>query len=231
MNISIGSNDEGKEIVHNLTKLPVILMAGQSDSGKSILAHSIICSLIKQYKSSDLKLMLIDCKQVEFIFYKNIPYLFVPVSNCCNSDIVVLDQINKEILRRKQVNIKKPFIFVVIDEFSDLAYQFPAQLESLVDKIAAAGSKTGVGLLLFTSRLDKEVITPKLDKLIETRIGFETASDIDSETIIHQKGCTELLGKGDGLYLRYSDSKPIHFQAPHVTEEEIEETVSIIKSY
>ena len=231
MNLLIGTSEKGKKIKHDIGKQPLVLMAGQTGSGKSNLAHSFICSLIKRLGPEELNLFLIDCKKVEFIFYKELSHLFCPVTFCNKSGISKFEKMEKEINRRKQENIKKPFILVVIDEFSDLVCQYPVQLERLVEMIAADGSRVGVGLLLYTSRPAKDVITQKIDKLIETRIGFKTASDIDSQTIIHKRGCTELLGNGDGMYLKYLDSKPLHFQAPLITEEEIKEIIGKIYSH
>jgi len=218
----IGQKDDGRLLYHDLEKLPIILMAGTSGSGKTNLANCFIVSLLKRFQPKELNLFLVDCK-VEFIFYKKLPNLFYPVSSSGAEGIRSFKNIEQEIDKRKQANIKTLFILVAIDEFSDLACQYPAQLENLVSKIAKDGAKIGIGLVLYTSIPSRDVITEKIDKVVETRIGFETASDNDSKRIIHQAGCTDLLGNGDGLYLRYIDSKPIRFQAPLITEEELEE--------
>ncbi len=225
----VGKKDNGELLYHYIGSYPVICLAGQTGSGKSNMIHSFICSLLRRFNYKNLNLFLVDCKQVEFnYFYKNIPHLFATVEHCAENDINIFDKLLAEIEKRKQQKIKKPYIFVAIDEFSDLAIQFPMQLEKIVEKIADLGSKIGVGLVMNTSRPSRDVITEKIDQAIKTRIGFETASDIDSQMIIKQKGCTELFGNGDGLYLIHTDSKPIHFQSPLITEEEIKETISKI---
>lgn len=229
MNLVIGKDKKGKEVLHDLTKLPVILMAGETGSGKSNLTHHFICSLIKQFSQADLKLVLIDCKRVEFdSYYKNSPYLFSTIKYCNKKDSAIFDELTKEICRRMDSKNTKPFIFIAIDEFSDLVCYNPEQLENLVEAVSVSGPKTGIGMVLHTSRSGRDVITKKIDKVVQSRIGLKTASDSDSKMIIHQKGCTKLKGGGDGLYLRCSESPPIHFQAPLITDEDIKKTVNKI---
>lgn len=225
MHLNIGKDENGNEITHDFGKLPVILMAGATGSGKSNLTQHFTCSLIQQFSVEELKLVLFDCKQVEFYNYKNSAYLFNPVGVCTNADLPLFEKLENEIEKRKQNSTNKPYIFIAIDEYSDLMSYCPDKLERLIELIAEHGSMVGIGLVLSTSRPGKDVITEKIDKAVQTRIGLVTASDNDSETIIHQKGCAALLGKGDGLYLRYIDSEPVHFQTPLITEEEIEKIV------
>lgn len=229
MHLIIGKDKNANEITHNLEKLPVILMAGQTGSGKSNLTHYFICSLLEQFSPEELKLVLVDCKQVEFnYFYKDSPYLLSPIIYCYKENVPTFNELMREIDSRKNSKNKKPFIFIAIDEFSDLMYFCPDKMEKLVESVAKDGSEIGMGLVLYTSRPGRDVITEKIDQAVQTRIGLETASDNDSEVIIHQKGCTELKGSGDGLYLRYIDSKPIHFQVPLITKEAIRKAVKSI---
>ncbi len=220
----IGEKADKTLVYHDLTKHPVILMTGATCSGKSNMIHSFICSLSQRFNSQDLALALIDCKLVEFDYlYKNIPNLFAPISHCGKSDFRIFKKLDKEIERRKSLSIKKPYIFIAIDEFSDLACQFPSELENLVEKISKYGSGVGIGLSMHTSRPGRDIITKKIDQIIQTRICFATASREDSILVTGREGAEKLSNPGECLYLITKKSEPIHLQTPLITDKEIKQ--------
>lgn len=221
----VGKKDDGKLLYHNFSAYPVVLISGQTGSGKSNLIHSFILGLLKKYNSNELKLFLVDCKQIEFGDYKNNSYLFTPVKTCMQNDGQLFDKLFEEINKRKKNRTNKPYIFVAIDEFSDLAIQFLSQLEKLVEEISNFGTKIGIGLAMSTSRPSRDVVTDKIDKLVTTRIGFEFASDTDSQVILYQKGHFGLK-KGEGFYLKNFSANPIHFQSAPIVESEVEKIAS-----
>lgn len=224
--IPIGFDEKQKPIFQDLSKDPVIVMSGATGSGKSNITHNFICSLVLRFKSEYLNFILVDCKRVEFNAYKALSNLFLPIAYCDNSVLEIFKNINNEVSKREKAKKKRPFVFIVIDEFSDLIYQCPLELEKLVEQIVNKGSKLGIGLCMNTCRPSTEVITKKIDQLVNSRIGFAMASEQDSMVIIHQSGCEKLLGQGDGLYLEDKKRIPIHFQAPLITDKEIENIIN-----
>lgn len=224
--LPIGFDSKGGCHYHNLSEDPILLMAGYTGSGKTNTLHNFICSLIIRFKLQELKLVLIDCKQVEFnSFYKDIPYLFSPIKYCNKEDILIFNELVKEIDSRRDSKRKKPFIFIVIDEFSDLAYMCRPELEKLVEKIAKYGSETGIGLAMNTSCPSNDVITPVIKSSAHSMLGLATASDVDSTTLIGRTGCEKLQGNGDGLYLPNHLQEPIHIQVPLIKGQQIKKAV------
>jgi S-DNA-T family DNA segregation ATPase FtsK/SpoIIIE len=223
--LPIGFDSKGRPHYQNFSQSPILLMAGVTGSGKSNTLHNFICSSIIRFTPQELKLVLIDCKQVEFNNYKDIPHLFSSVKYCSTEDIHIFDKLVGEIDSRRDSKTKKPFIFIVIDEFSDLSCQYPSELEKLVEKISKFGSTTGMGLAMHTSRPSIDVITTNIKSSAHSILGFATGSEIDSKTLIGKSGCEKLLGEGDGLFLPENSQEPIHIQVPLITDQQIKKIV------
>ena len=223
--VSIGKKLDGDDVEHNFQKHPIILIGGGSSSGKSNLIQSIICSLISSHKSREMKLYLIDLKKVEFIFYKKLPHLFLPLATSLTQATAGLEKLTAEIVKRIENKTKGPFILVAIDEFADLSLNHTELFENFVQRVAKDGEKTGVGLVIATSNLTPKVITEKIDYSAVSRVGFETASDIDSKLLIKQSGCCGMDKKGSGLYFTCSGTTPVPVQSALITDDEIDTCV------
>jgi S-DNA-T family DNA segregation ATPase FtsK/SpoIIIE len=243
----LGRDVSGEPIFANIEKMPHLLVAGATGSGKSILVHSLITSLLYKNSPQTLRLVLIDPKRVELSMYDGIPHLITPVITENKKALGVLKWAIQEMDRRyeilqhagsrdiKSYNAKAkpedqlPFILIGIDEMADLMSSFGREVEGAIVRLAQMSRATGIHLLLATQRPSVEVITGLIKANIPGRVALQVASQIDSRTILDGAGAEKLLGHGDLLFLSAELSKPKRIQGSYITEEELKSVVSFIK--
>ena len=217
--------------------MPHILLAGQTGSGKSVGINVLLTSLLYLNSPSDLKLILIDPKQVELGPYNNIPHLLTPVITTPEKCVSALKWTVAEMERRLQEfarfskrnigeyndledQVSMPFIVLVIDELADLMMVASREVETLVVRIAQKARAAGIHLVLATQRPSVDVITGLIKANVPARLAYTTASQVDSRTILDQVGAEKLLGSGDILYINSALPKPKRLQGAFVTDEE-----------
>ena len=237
LTFAIGKDIVGKPIIADLARMPHLLVAGQTGSGKSVMVNDILTSLLYRNSPSDLKLILVDPKQVELTPYNNIPHLLTPVIHEPERTISALKWAVAEMERRLRTmaevgkrnieeynNLKKdegmPYIVIVIDELSDLMMMAARDVEALIVRLAQKARAAGIHLILATQRPSVDVITGLIKANVPARIAFTTASQVDSRTIIDQMGAEKLLGRGDMLLLTSEMPKPKRIQAAFVSDDE-----------
>ncbi|HEY5268491.1 MAG TPA: DNA translocase FtsK 4TM domain-containing protein [Candidatus Saccharimonadales bacterium] len=243
----IGKDISGAPMLGDLATMPHLMIAGQTGSGKSVMINAILTSLIYHNTPSDLKLILVDPKQVELTPYNDIPHLLTPVIHEPEKTISALKWAVAEMDRRLRTmatvgrrniyeynNLKKdermPFIVIVIDELADLMMMAARDVESLVVRLAQKARASGIHLVLATQRPSVDVITGLIKANVPARIAFTTASQVDSRTIIDQGGAEKLLGNGDMLLLTASMPKPKRIQASFITDDETIKVIDFIKA-
>jgi S-DNA-T family DNA segregation ATPase FtsK/SpoIIIE len=246
LGFAIGKDISGTPIVADMTKMPHILVAGQTGSGKSVMINTILTSLLYRNSPSDLKLILVDPKRVELKPYDDIPHLLTPVITEPEKCISALKWATAEMERRyrelsnagkrniEEYNALKqeegmPYIVIVIDELSDLMMAAARDVESLVVRIAQKARAVGIHLVLATQRPSVDVITGLIKANVPCRIAFTTQSQVDSRTIIDQIGAEKLLGEGDMLLLTSDMPKPKRVQAALISENETAKVMDFIR--
>lgn len=256
--IALGRYADGGAAVVTISKMPHLLVAGATNSGKSICIHSIIVSLLYRAKPNEIKFLLIDPKRVELTLYEGIPHLYDPKTDCADASVVkdangavkslqalvkVMEKRMKifEIAKVKNIesyNIwagknkeeKMFYIVVVIDELADLMLQTKAAIEDSVQRLTQMGRALGIHLILSTQRPSTNVITGVIKANLPSRIALQVSSKIDSRVVIDANGADALLGKGDMLYLGISDPKPNRVQGAYVSEEEITKVADFLRA-
>jgi S-DNA-T family DNA segregation ATPase FtsK/SpoIIIE len=242
----IGKDIGGNAVLGDLAKMPHLLVAGQTGSGKSVMINDIITSLLYRNSPSDLKLILVDPKQVELTPYNDIPHLLTPVINEPEKCISALKWAVAEMERRLRTmaevnkrniieynNLKKeegmPYIVIVIDELADLMMMAARDVEALIVRLAQKARAAGIHLVLATQRPSVDVITGLIKANVPARIAFTTASQVDSRTIIDQMGAEKLLGRGDMLLLTADMPKPRRVQAAFIEDDEAMKITDFIR--
>jgi len=243
---TIGKDIAGKPVVADLAKMPHLLVAGQTGSGKSVMINDILTSLLYRNSPSDLKLILVDPKQVELTPYNDIPHLLTPVINEPEKCISALKWAVAEMERRLKAmaevgkrnigeynNLKKeegmPYIVIVIDELADLMMMAARDVEALIVRLAQKARAAGIHLVLATQRPSVDVITGLIKANVPARIAFTVASQVDSRTIIDQMGAEKLLGMGDMLLLTSDMPKPKRIQGAFISDEETQKVTDFIR--
>lgn len=243
---AIGKDIAGKPVVADLAKMPHLLVAGQTGSGKSVMINDILTSLLYRNSPSDLKLILVDPKQVELTPYNDIPHLLTPVINEPEKCISALKWAVAEMERRLRTmaevgkrniaeynNLKKeegmPYIVIVIDELADLMMMAARDVEALIVRLAQKARAAGIHLVLATQRPSVDVITGLIKANVPARIAFTVASQIDSRTIIDQMGAEKLLGMGDMLLLTSDMPKPKRIQGAFISDDETGKVTDFIR--
>lgn len=246
LGFAIGKDIAGKAVVADLAKMPHLLVAGQTGSGKSVMINAILTSLLYRNSPSDLKLILVDPKQVELKPYDEIPHLLTPVITEPEKCISALKWAVAEMERRygalaeeRKRNIveynaaKKdegmPYIVIMIDELADLMMVAARDVEALIVRIAQKARAVGIHLVLATQRPSVDVITGLIKANVPARIAFTTASQVDSRTIIDQIGSEKLLGQGDMLLLTADMPKPKRVQGAFLSEGETSKVTDFIR--
>jgi len=251
LSFSLGKDIGGNCVVSDLTKMPHLLVAGATGSGKSVCINSLIISLLYKYSPEDVKLLLIDPKVVELNVYNGIPHLLIPVVTDPKKAAGALNWAVNEMSRRYKLfaensvrNIegynelvnrgiaenKLPWIVIIIDELADLMMVCANDVEDYIGRLAQMARAAGMHLVIATQRPSVDVITGVIKANIPSRISFAVSSQIDSRTILDSAGAEKLLGKGDMLFYPVGEAKPVRIQGAFVSEEEVERVVDFIKN-
>ncbi|ADL51808.1 FtsK/SpoIIIE family DNA translocase [Clostridium cellulovorans] len=247
---ALGKDISGACVVADLTKMPHLLIAGATGSGKSVCINTLIISLLYKYSPDDVKLLMIDPKVVELSIYNGIPHLLIPVVTNPKKAAGALNWAVNEMVKRYQtfadnnvrniegynelfnkgkVQEKMQCIVIIIDELADLMMVCPNDIEDYIARLAQMARAAGMHLVIATQRPSVDVITGVIKANIPSRISFAVSSQIDSRTILDSSGAEKLLGKGDMLYYPVGESKPLRVQGAFVSEEEVENIVNFIK--
>lgn len=254
LTVALGRGLSGKSIFGNLAKMPHLLVAGTTGSGKSVTIHSIITSLLYRNGPEDMRLILVDPKRVELTLYNKIPHLLTPVITDPKKTILALKWAAKEMDRRYDIlqaeavqNIESyhsniygkskkdgeaerlPYIVIIIDELADIMQTYPRELESAIVRLAQMSRAVGIHLILSTQRPSVNVITGLIKANIPTRIALQVSSQIDSRTILDQGGAEKLLGAGDMLYACAESPHPERLQSAFISEEEVKKVVEYLR--
>jgi len=243
--VALGKDVSGKVWLDNLSKMPHLLVAGATNSGKSVCLNAIIVSLLYQNNPDDLRFIMVDPKRVELPVYNGIPHLLTPVITEVGKTINALKWCLNEMDRRFEIlaksgkrNIvdynetnkdKMPFIVFIIDELADLMVAAGRDVEASVIRLAQMARAVGIHLVLATQRPSVDVITGLIKANMPARIAFSVASGIDSRTILDSLGAEKLLGRGDMLFTTAEISKPKRLQGAFVSDNEIKRIVNYIK--
>ena len=240
LTVALGRDVAGSPIVTDLARLPHLLIAGQTGSGKSVLINAVITSLLLQASPDEVRLILADPKRVELAGFNGIPHLVTPVVTDHDKILNALYWATGEMDRRYRLfaratarNIEKynesrtgpdriPYVVLIIDELADLMMSAPIQVEKAITRISQLARATGIHLVVATQRPSVDVITGLIKANIPARVAFATASSIDSRTIIDMTGAEKLLGRGDMLWLPPDSPKPTRAQGVFVSDPEIE---------
>lgn len=249
LSIVLGRDISGSPIVGNLAKMPHLLVAGATGSGKSVCINGIITSVLYRAKPSEVKFIMIDPKMVELNVYNGIPHLLSPVVTDPKRAAYALKKVVQEMEHRYELFAKEgarnvegynalmaerslltlPYIIVIIDELADLMMVAPGDVEDAICRIAQMARAAGIHLILATQRPSVDVITGVIKANIPSRIAFAVSSQMDSRTILDMGGAEKLLGRGDMLYLPVGESKPIRVQGAFLSDVEVERVVKYVK--
>ena len=252
-NLSLGKGIDGSVQVRPLEKMPHLLVAGATGSGKSVGINDFIVSLMFQNTPAELKFLMVDPKQVELEMYSGLPYLLAPIVYDSGKAIKLLQRTVEEMEKRyttlkdqrvrnlDEYNEKMSAegqekmyrIVFIIDEMADMMLSSSAnrkEVENCINRLAAKARAVGIHLILATQRPSVNVITGLIKANIPTRIAFGVVSEVDSRTILGRKGAEDLVGKGDMLYMDPSTKFPIRIQAPFIATEEIEKVVAQLRN-
>lgn len=245
LTLALGKDITGKPVVTDLDDMPHLLIAGTTGSGKTVCVNSLILSLIFRNSPADLKFVMIDPKMVELMPFNGLPHLLCPVVTDSKKAYNALNWVVGEMEERYRLlakvsarNIesynekqeKLPYIVVIVDEFADLMSVARDQTETAVQRLAQLSRAVGIHLVLATQRPSVNVITGVIKANLPARVSFKVASKVDSRTVLDMNGADKLLGKGDMLFLRPGESKPVRIQGALVGDKEIERVVGFIKS-
>lgn len=245
MMVSLGRDVTGQVWTDDLSKMPHLLVAGATGSGKSICLHSLISTLLYQNNPDDLKMILIDVKQVELTVYDGLPYLVAPVVTDTKRAIRSLQWCLGEMDRRLEVlknakcqNIqeynkkkkkKMPYLVVVVDELGDLMSTSKKEVEGSIIRLGQKSRASGIHLILATQRPSVDILSGLIKANMPARIAFSVTSSINSKTILDFTGAEKLLGQGDMLYINSSLPKPVRIQGAYIDKDEIKEIVNYTK--
>ncbi|MGV0168840.1 DNA translocase FtsK [Furfurilactobacillus sp. WILCCON 0119] len=255
LNVPLGRDVTGNIVMCDLTKMPHLLIAGSTGSGKSVAINGIITSLLMQAKPDQVKFMLIDPKRVELSVYNDIPHLLTPVVSEPKRAAKALHKVVAEMTRRYELfadygvrNIdgynklaehnnggtnvaqpKLPYVVAIVDELADLMMTVSSEVEDAIIRIAQMGRAAGIHMILATQRPSVDVITGLIKANVPSRIAFAVSSGIDSRTILDSNGAERLLGRGDMLYEPIDQNKPTRVQGEFISDQDVATVVSFIK--
>jgi S-DNA-T family DNA segregation ATPase FtsK/SpoIIIE len=247
LSFAVGKDIVGNPIIGNLDTMPHLLIAGQTGSGKSVMINTLLTSLLYRNSPSDMKLILVDPKQVEMTLYKDIPHLIAPVITEPEKCISALKWAIAEMERRLRTfaeegkrniheynSVKKeegmPYIVIVVDELADLMMMAARDVEALVVRLAAKARAAGIHLVIATQRPSVDVITGLIKANIPARIAFTTVQQVDSRTIIDQVGAEKLLGAGDLLFSIPEYPKPKRIQGAFISNSETTKVCDFLRT-
>ncbi len=247
LTVGLGMDIGGQAIFADLGKMPHLLVAGATGSGKSVCINTLITSILFKAKPDEVKFILIDPKMVELSGYNGIPHLMVPVVTDAKKAASVLNWSVQEMERRYSSfadhgvrnmagfnehfpDQKMPAIVIIIDELADLMMVAPHDVEDAICRLAQKARAAGIHMVLATQRPSVDVITGIIKANIPSRISFAVSSQIDSRTILDRSGAEKLLGKGDMLFYPVGSSKPRRVQGAFISDEEVEQLLDFIRS-
>lgn len=250
LSVALGKDVAGSSVIANIAKMPHVLIAGSTGSGKSVCINTIITSIIYNSKPSEVKLVMVDPKVVELSVYNGIPHLLIPVvtdpkkaagalawavqemDNRYNlfAEKGVRDLVGYNKAAEHEETGKIPQIVIIIDELADLMMVAAKEVEESICRLAQKARAAGMHLVIATQRPSVDVITGLIKANVPSRIAFAVSSQVDSRTILDQVGAEKLLGKGDMLYFPSGASKPTRVQGAFVSDEEVEQIVNFVKS-
>lgn len=245
--VALGLDVSGTPVIANISKMPHVLIAGTTGSGKSVLMNTWISSLLFRTTPTEVKLILVDPKRVELTGYNGIPHLLTPVIVEPDKILSALKWATQEMDRRyktfAEVGVRNidgynelsgfqalPYIIIFIDELADLMGYAPVEVEDNICRLAQMARAVGIHLVLATQRPSVDVITGLLKANIPTRIAFNVSSMIDSRVILDMPGAEKLLGRGDMLYVPPDQAKPTRIQGTYVSEQEVHSLVKFLKN-
>lgn len=245
--VALGKDITGKTVVTDLTKMPHLLIAGSTGSGKSVCINTIITSILYHEQPDEVKLILIDPKVVELSVYNGIPHLRIPVVTEAKKAAGALHWAVKEMEARYQnfslshvrdiggynkahPDQHMPFIIIIIDELADLMMAAPDSVEDAICRLAQKARAAGIHLVLATQRPSVDVITGVIKANIPSRISFAVSSQVDSRTILDMAGAEKLIGKGDMLFNPIGAPNPIRVQGAFISDDEVEKVTAYIKA-
>jgi S-DNA-T family DNA segregation ATPase FtsK/SpoIIIE len=244
----LGRDVNGDPIFADIDRMPHLLIAGATGSGKSVMIQSLLISLLYKNGPASLKMILVDPKRVELSIYDGLPHLATPVITENKKAVNVFRWAIKEMDRRYDLLLAAgkrdiqgynknnseeplPYLLIVVDELADLMTTFGKEVEGSIIRLAQMARATGIHLVLSTQRPSVEVITGLIKANITSRIALQVASQIDSRTILDTSGAEKLLGHGDLLFISSEFSKPKRIQGAYVTEEEINKVIGFINEH
>ena len=245
--VGLGKDIAGKPVITDLAKMPHLLVAGTTGSGKSVCVNTLISSILFSRKPEEVKLLLIDPKMVELSIYNGIPHLMAPVVTDMKKAAAVLRWAVREMEARYKAfaasgkrDIKSyneahpkaamPLIVLIIDELADLMMTAPDDIEESISRLAQMARAAGIHMVLATQRPSVNVITGSIKANVPSRISFAVGSQIDSRTILDMAGAEKLLGKGDMLFAPIGANKPIRIQGAFISDDEVEKLVEFVKA-
>lgn len=246
--VALGRDVSGRSIVDDITRMPHVLVAGATGSGKSILLRSFIATILFRASPAEVRLILVDPKRVEFSGYNDIPHLLMPVIVEAEKTLPALKWALSEMNQRYHLfqevgardigdfNAKQkegerlPYLAIIVDELADIMVIAPGEVEKAITRLAQMSRATGLHLLLTTQRPSTDVLTGLIKANIPCRIAFNVPSQVDSRVILDMPGAEKLLGRGDMLYLPPDRSKPIRIQGPFVSNEEMNRLLEFLRN-
>ena len=248
----LGRDINGDIIFCNLDKMPHVLVAGSTGSGKSVCLNTMLLSMCYKAGPQDLRLILVDPKMVEFTTYNGLPHLLIPevitgkdmtinaldwsihemerrYAMFAKNRVVNINEFNKSEAVKSHREEKIPYIVIVVDELADLMLEAKREIDDKINKLAAKARAAGIHLVLATQRPSVDVITGTVKANLPSRIAFALTNFMDSKTILDQSGAEKLLGKGDMLFRPQDKPEPFRVQGAYVSNEEIQRVVEFIK--
>jgi S-DNA-T family DNA segregation ATPase FtsK/SpoIIIE len=246
LKLPMGKDVSGNPVVSDMARMPHLLIAGSTGSGKSVGINSFLCGLLLKHTPESLKMILIDPKMVELIVYNRIPHLLSPVVTELERVVPTLKWATREMERRykifarhgcrnldsyKQLAQRRadlepmPYILIVIDELADLMMMAPDEIETYICRLAQMARATGIHLIIATQRPSVDVITGLIKANFPSRIAFAVTSQVDSRVILDTPGADQLLGRGDMLYMAADAAKLVRIQGTYVSDREVEQIV------
>lgn len=254
LTVALGKDISGTPIVGNLARMPHLLVAGATGSGKSVCINGIITSILFKARPNEVKFLMIDPKMVELNVYNGIPHLLAPVVTDPRRASLALKKVVVEMEKRYELFSKSgtrniegyntlisdpnyspptpplPFIVVIVDELADLMMVAAGDVEDSICRLAQMARAAGIHLIIATQRPSVDVITGVIKANIPSRIAFGVSSQVDSRTILDMVGAEKLLGRGDMLYLPVGASKPIRVQGAFLSDQEVEKVVHFVQN-